>query len=400
MFNQHHQGKIKNDKIMRWRLELSCYSFDIVYRPGKENVAPDTFSRATCASRAHDSLYKLHDSLCHPGITRFWHFIRANLPYSLEDAKRTVNTCPICRECKLAFHHTHSAHLIKATQPFERINIDFKGPLPTNNKNKYFLNVVDEYSRFPFVFPCPDVSTPTVIKCLTSLFSLLGMPAYMHSDRGTSFMSQELREFLASKGVATSRTTSYNPTCNGQVERYNGTVWRGITMPLKSKNLKTEQWQLVLPDVLHSIRSLLCTATNETLHERFMIFSCRSSTGSSIPSWLAEPGPVYVKRHVRHSKFDPLVEKVYVLQANPHYAHIRYPDRRETTVSTKHLAPYGHVEAPNSTQVPTAETKAPGPLPQDNSHHADKAPKAIQEPEPMVLRRSQRERRLVNRLNL
>ena len=53
-----------------------CYSFDIVYRPGKENVAPDTFSRATCASSAHDSLYKLHDSLCHPGITQFWDFIR------------------------------------------------------------------------------------------------------------------------------------------------------------------------------------------------------------------------------------------------------------------------------------------------------------------------------------
>ena len=75
MFNQHHEGKIKNDKIMRWRLELICYSFDIVYRPGKENVAPDTFSRARCASSAHESLYKLHDSRCHPGITRFWHFM-------------------------------------------------------------------------------------------------------------------------------------------------------------------------------------------------------------------------------------------------------------------------------------------------------------------------------------
>ena len=145
-------------------------------------------------------------------------------------------------------------------------------------------------------------------------------------------------------------------------------------MSLKSKSLKTEQWQLVLPDVLHSIRYLLCTANNETPHERFMNFSRRSSTASSIPSWSAEPGPVYGKPHVRHSKFDILVEKVDVLQANPHYAHIRYPDGRETTVSTKHLAPYGyveHVETPTSTQVPTAETKAPGPLPQDNSHHAD-----------------------------
>ena len=144
------------------------------------------------------------------------------------------------------------------------------------------------------------------------------MPGYMHSDRGSSFMSQELWEFLTSKGVATSHTTSYNPTCNGQVERYDGTVWRAITMSLKSKNLQTEQWQLVLPDALHSVRSLLCTTTNEPPDEHFLNFSCRSSMGSSIPSWLAEPGHVYVKHHVQHSKFDPLVEKADVLQANTH----------------------------------------------------------------------------------
>ena len=59
-----------------------------------------------------------------------------------------------------------------------------------------------------------------------------------------------------------------------------------------------------------------------------------------------------------------------------------------------------HVEAPTSTQVPTAETKTPGALPRDNSHHADKATELIKEPETMVLRRSQRERRPVDRLKL
>ena len=49
---------------------------------------------------------------------------------------------------------------------------------------------------------------------------------------GASFMSQEMREYLTSKGVATSRTTSYNPTWTGQVETYNGTVWRSFTMSL------------------------------------------------------------------------------------------------------------------------------------------------------------------------
>ena len=113
-----------------------------------------------------------------------------------------------------------------------RIKIDFKGPLPTNNANKYFLMVVDEYSRFPFVFPCHDVSAVTVIKCLTSLFSLVGMPAYLHSDRGAYFMSREVRESQTTKGVATSRTTIYNPAGNGQAEKYNGVAWKAITTSL------------------------------------------------------------------------------------------------------------------------------------------------------------------------
>ena len=108
------------------------------------------------------------------------------------------------------------------------------------------------------------------------------MPACVHSDRGSSFTSQELQQFLTSKVVAMSHTSVSNPAGNGQVERYNGTIWKAIIMSLKSKNLPTESWQLVLPDVLHSVCSLLFMATNETPHEHFLGFPCRSSTGSSI----------------------------------------------------------------------------------------------------------------------
>ena len=49
MFDRRHRGKIKNDKILRWRMELSCYSFDIIHQPGRENIAADTLSRSACA---------------------------------------------------------------------------------------------------------------------------------------------------------------------------------------------------------------------------------------------------------------------------------------------------------------------------------------------------------------
>ncbi|KAF2885047.1 hypothetical protein ILUMI_21124 [Ignelater luminosus] len=60
---------------MRWRLELSCYSYDITYRPRKE----DAFCRI-CANinNGPNKIKELHDSLCHPGIRRFNHWIRTH----------------------------------------------------------------------------------------------------------------------------------------------------------------------------------------------------------------------------------------------------------------------------------------------------------------------------------
>jgi len=89
MFDKQHRGKVKNEKFLCWRLELSCFSFDIVYRPGRDNVPADTLSRTTCAMATEDSFFKLHEALCHPGITRLNHFLRTkNLHYSLKRLRR------------------------------------------------------------------------------------------------------------------------------------------------------------------------------------------------------------------------------------------------------------------------------------------------------------------------
>ena len=50
------QGKINNDKIMRWRVELSCYSFDIIYRPGKTTYHLTRFHA--------QSVLRLRSTLC------------------------------------------------------------------------------------------------------------------------------------------------------------------------------------------------------------------------------------------------------------------------------------------------------------------------------------------------
>ena len=84
--------------------------------------------------------------------------------------------------------------------------------------------MVDKYSRFPFAIPYQDVKTVFVYKALCQFFSVFGIRAYIHSDRGAAFMSWDLKKYLHEKGVATSCTTRYNLQGNGLVERYNGTI--------------------------------------------------------------------------------------------------------------------------------------------------------------------------------
>ena len=346
VFNKRHKNKIKNDKVARWKMELSCYSFDVVHRKGELNVPADTFSRIYCSMMSTESLVRLHQGLCHPGITRMNAFVKSrNLPFSLDDIRKVNKACKICCECKPQFFKPESAKLIKATHSWERLNIDFKGPIPSSTRNHYMLTVVDEFSRFPFAFACPDTTTKTVISCLDQLFSIFGLPGYIHSDRGSCFMSDEFKKYLLCKGIASSRTSPYNPRCNGQTERYNGTIMKSVQLALRQNGLEIKAWERVLPDALHAIRSLISTATMETPHERMLHFQRRSLTGHAVPTWLSQPGPVLLKRHVRQSKYEPLVDRVHLLEANPQYAHIRFPNGRESTVSLRHLAPVSTVES-------------------------------------------------------
>ena len=113
------------------------------------------------------------------------------------------------------------------------------------------LTIIDEYLRFPFTIPCNDMHSDTVIKALSSIFSIFGMPAYVHSNRGKSFISSELKSYLNARGITNSMTTPYNPSGNGQCERYNATIWKAIVLTCKSRNIDIKHWEEVLPYALH-----------------------------------------------------------------------------------------------------------------------------------------------------
>jgi len=108
MFGQRNLGKIKNTKIMVWRLELEQLNYSIRHRPGKDNVAPDAMFRICSSVSSVSQLRLLHDQLGHSGFARMYHFIRSrNLPYTSEETKDIIDKCRICLQIKPRFFNPH-----------------------------------------------------------------------------------------------------------------------------------------------------------------------------------------------------------------------------------------------------------------------------------------------------
>ena len=70
--------------------------------------------------------------------------------------------------------------------------------------------------------------TETILACLEDFVSRHGMPRSILTDQGKQFESQLFKNFCHAFNIQKKRTTSYHPACNGQIERFNGTIVKTI----------------------------------------------------------------------------------------------------------------------------------------------------------------------------
>ena len=107
--------------MANWRIELGAFKYETKYKPGKENVVADALTRVVyvgAMNRNLDELKRLHQQMCHSGITRLLHLVKApNLPFSMQDVEQVCQNCRICCEWKPRFFKPGPGKLTKATQP-------------------------------------------------------------------------------------------------------------------------------------------------------------------------------------------------------------------------------------------------------------------------------------------
>ena len=76
------------------------------------------------------------------------------------------------------------------------------------------------------------MESQTAISCLIQVFTLFRACGYIHSDRAKSFLSREFVSFMHGLRIPTYKTSIYNPTSNGQCEKYNDIIWSGVKLTL------------------------------------------------------------------------------------------------------------------------------------------------------------------------
>ncbi|CAI5460943.1 unnamed protein product [Closterium sp. Yama58-4] len=129
----------------------------------------------------------------------------------------------------------HSSSFPPTEDPLQTLHMDVWGParIQGQGRERYFLLVVDDYTRYTTVFPLrskgdvPAILIPWIrAVCLQlrerfrSDFPVLRL----HSDRGGEFTSDLLRAFCEEHGICQSFTLPASPQQNGVAERRIGLV--------------------------------------------------------------------------------------------------------------------------------------------------------------------------------
>ena len=170
---------------------------------------------------------KLHKQFAHPTAEKLVNLLRKAKASSknLEKEIRSVTDgCEIC----IRFRRNPSRPVVAlpmASKFNEAIAIDLK-----SYEGRYFLVVIDLFTRFCGAIVLANKMSPTVIKGLFLCWIVhFGAPSKILSDNGREFNSVEFQTFAESFNVKLLNTAAESPWSNGACEKLNGVLGKSVS---------------------------------------------------------------------------------------------------------------------------------------------------------------------------
>lgn len=144
------------------------------------------------------------------------------------EIKRYCRSCHVCQKTapRGKIGKAPMVQMPIISEPLARVAIDLVGPIrPASSRgHKYILTLIDMVTRFPEAVPLRNINTVTVAEALLSIFSRVGIPKEILSDRGTQFKSDLMAEINRLLSIQALFTNPYYACCNGTVERFHAVL--------------------------------------------------------------------------------------------------------------------------------------------------------------------------------
>ncbi|PNX95813.1 retrovirus-related Pol polyprotein from transposon TNT 1-94 [Trifolium pratense] len=211
------------------------------------------YLEGTCFTQSSEKFGKSCNSVAIPK-SALWHFRFGHTSqHRLEQMQQmyptiTINkddfccdVCHLAKQKKLPYTLSNS----RATHCLELLHMDIWGPFstPTPHGHRYFLTIVDDFSRFTWIVLLKGkFETASKIKDFINLVeNQFGSKVkILRSDNGPEFLS--LTTFYASKGILHQTSCVATPQQNGRVERKHQCILNIARALLLQSHLPPAYW--------------------------------------------------------------------------------------------------------------------------------------------------------------
>ncbi|GFS99797.1 retrovirus-related Pol polyprotein from transposon TNT 1-94 [Trichonephila clavipes] len=193
------------------------------------------------------------------------------LPRLTDNGKTRCIPCKLAKSKRVSFKKTGA---VRSKRPLELLHMDLCGPMPTESQggNKYFLSIIDDYSRKVTVFPIRNKSDVfhTFIRFQKRAERFLSRKVIaVRTDGGLEFCNKDMDNFLTELGIKHEVTNSYTPEMNGVAERFNLTALDGIKTLLKFSEVPHKFWGEALLCFTYAWNRICHKDSNKTPFEKY-----------------------------------------------------------------------------------------------------------------------------------